>query len=157
MQNAIRGMYFEEFEIGQEIITPARTITETDVVNFAGVSGDFNALHTDAVFAEQTPFGRRIAHGMLVLAVATGLAARQGFIEGTTLAFREVSWKFSSPVFLGDTIHMRAKVIELKPMPKLGGGLVVLGASMVNQEGKTVQKGEWRVLMKSKDAPDADS
>ncbi|RME43314.1 MAG: hypothetical protein D6796_13300 [Caldilineae bacterium] len=88
---------------------------------------------------------------MLVMAVATGLAARHGFIEGTALAFREVSWKFSAPVFLGDTIHMVAEVVELKPMPRLGGGLVVLKASMVNQEGKVVQRGEWRVLMKSRE------
>lgn len=151
MSTTVRGMYFEEFEIGQEITTPSRTITETDIVNFAGVSGDFNALHTDAVFAASTPYEKRIAHGMLVLSVATGLAARQGFIEGTTLAFREVTWKFGSPVFIGDTIYMVAKVQELKPMSRLGGGLVVLNASMVNQHGKTVQRGEWRVLMKSKE------
>lgn len=151
MSDNVRGLYFEEFEIGQEITTPARTITESDVVNFAGVSGDFNALHTDAVFAASTPYEKRIAHGMLVLAIATGLAARHGFIEGTTLAFREVSWKFSAPVFLGDTIHMVARVKELKAMPKMGGGLVILSASMVNQAGKTVQRGEWRVLMKSKE------
>ncbi len=146
-----RGMYFEEFEIGQTLTTPARTITEADVVNFAGLSGDYNPLHTDAQFAAETPYGRRIAHGMLVMAVATGLAARHGFIEGTALAFREVSWKFSAPVFLGDTVHMVAEVVELKPMPRLGGGLVVLKASMVNQEGKVVQRGEWRVLMKSRE------
>ena len=152
MTQAVRGMYFEEFEIGQEITTPSRTITEADIVNFAGISGDYNALHTDEVFAAATPFERRIAHGMLILSVATGLAARHGFIEGTTLAFREVTWKFSAPVFIGDTIHMKAKVKELKPMPRLGGGLVILSASMVNQEGKTIQRGEWQVLMKSKAA-----
>jgi len=151
MSQAVRGMYFEEFEPGQEITTPSRTITEADIVNFAGVSGDYNALHTDEVFAASTPFGGRIAHGMLVLSVATGLAARHGFIEGTTLAFREVSWKFSAPVFIGDTIYMQAKVKELKPMRRLGGGLVILAASMVNQKGETVQRGEWQVLMKSKD------
>lgn len=146
-----RGMYFEEFELGQKISTPSRTITEADITNFAGVSGDFNALHTDEVFAASTPYERRIAHGMLVLSVATGLAARHGFIEGTTLAFREVTWKFSAPVFIGDTIHMTATVKETKPMPKLGGGLVILKAAMVNQDGKTVQRGEWQVLMKSKE------
>lgn len=150
MSDTVRGMYFEDFEIGREITTPSRTITEADVVNFAGTSGDFNALHTDEVFAAGTPYGRRIAHGMLVLSVATGLAARHGFIEGTTLAFREVTWKFSAPVFIGDTIYMKAKVKELKPMPRLGGGLVILSAAMINQEDKTVQRGEWRVLMKSK-------
>lgn len=145
-----RGLYFEEFELGQKITTPARTITETDIVNFAALSGDYNALHTDEEFARQTPYGKRIAHGMLGISVATGLAAREGFIEGTALAFRELSWKFTSPVFIGDTIYMVAEVIELKSMPRLGGGLVVLKASMFNQDEKMIQKGEWRVLMKSK-------
>ena len=145
-----RGMYFEEFELGQKIATPARTITEADVINFAGLSGDYNPLHTNIEFAKTTPYGSRIAHGMLVVSIATGLADRQGFIAGTALAFRELSWKFSSPVFIGDTIHMIAEVIELKPMPRLGGGLVVLKALMLNQNGKTVQKGVWRVLMKSR-------
>ena len=151
MDKTNRGLYFEEFELGQKIITPARTMTETDIVNFAGLSGDYNPLHTDKIFAETTPYGQRIAHGMLVLSVATGLAAKQGFIEGTALAFREVTWKFSAPVFIGDTIHMVAEVAELKAMKKLGGGLVLLKASMINQHGKTVQRGEWRVLMRSKE------
>ncbi len=150
MTSSPRGMYFEEFKVGQKITTPARTITEADVVSFAGLSGDYNPLHTNEEFAKTTPYKQRIAHGMLVVSIATGLADRQGFIDGTALAFRELSWKFSSPVFIGDTIHMVAEVVELKPMPRLGGGLVVLKASMLNQDGKIVQKGEWRVLMKSR-------
>ncbi|OQY43446.1 MAG: dehydratase [Anaerolineaceae bacterium 4572_78] len=146
-----RGLYFEEFELEQQIITPARTITETDIVSFAGLSGDYNPLHTDAVFAESTPYEARIAHGMLALSIATGLVARQGFAEGTVLAFREVKWKFSSPIFIGDTIHLVVTVKGLKPMPKLGGGLVTFQASLQNQHGKTVQRGEWRILMKSKE------
>ena len=86
-----RGMYFEEFEIGSEVFSPGRTISEADIVNFAGLSGDYNQLHTDAEFAKGTPFGKRIAHGLLVLSIASGLAARLGFIEGTALAFREQS------------------------------------------------------------------
>ncbi len=150
MTSSPRGMYFEEFEVGQKITTPARTVTEADVVAFAGLSGDYNPLHTNEEFAKTTPYGQRIAHGMLVVSIATGLADRQGFIDGTALAFRELSWKFSSPVFIGDTIHMVAEVVELKPMPRLGGGLVALKAVMLNQNGKPVQKGEWRVLMKSR-------
>ncbi len=147
-----RGKYFEEFEIGEEVISPARTITEADVVMFAALTGDFNQLHTDEEFAKATPFGRRIAHGLLVLSDAVGLLARLGFIEGTALAFRELSWKFSLPVFMGDTVHVKARCRELKPMARLGGGLVIFDLSVVNQEGKTVQKGEWHVLMASKPA-----
>lgn len=146
-----RGMYFEEFEIGTEVVSPGRTITETDVVTFAGLSGDYTQLHTDEEFAKGTLFGRRIAHGALVLSIATGLAARLGFIEGTALAFRELTWKYSQPVYLGDTIHLKARCKELKPMPRLGGGLVVFEAFVINQEGKIVQKGEWHILVASKE------
>ncbi|MFQ5576134.1 MAG: MaoC/PaaZ C-terminal domain-containing protein [Anaerolineae bacterium] len=151
MPPATRGLYFEEFEIGQRITTASRTITEADIARFAGLSGDYNSLHTDRVFARATPYEQRIAHGMLVLSVATGLAVQQGFIDGTALAFREVGWKFSAPVFIGDTVRLVVEVTGLKPMSKLGGGLVVLKAAVVNQAGKTVQRGEWRMLMKSRD------
>jgi acyl dehydratase len=149
---APRGKYFEEFEIGNEVVSPSRTITEADVVMFAGLTGDYNQLHTDEEFAKTTPFGRRIAHGLLVLSYAVGLLGRLGFIEGTALAFRELTWKFSQPVFMGDTVHVKARCRELKPMARLGGGLVIFDLSVVNQEGKTVQKGEWHVLMASKPA-----
>ena len=145
-----RGMYFEEFEVGIEVVSPGRTITEADVVAFAGVSGDYNQLHTDEEFAKGLMFGQRIAHGMLVLSIATGLAARLGFIEGTALAFRELTWKFSQPVFFGDTICIKATCKETKPMPRLGGGVVKFDVRVANQDGKTVQRGEWRLLMASR-------
>lgn len=145
-----RGMYFEEFEVGIEVVSPGRTITEADVVAFAGVSGDYNQLHTDEEFAKGLMFGQRIAHGMLVLSIATGLAARLGFIEGTALAFRELTWKFSQPVFFGDTIYMKATCKETKPMPRLGGGVVKFDVRVANQDGKTVQRGEWHLLMASR-------
>ena len=145
-----RGLYFEEFEAGKEVVSPGRTITEADVVAFAGVSGDYNQLHTDDEFAKGLMFGQRIAHGMLVLSIATGLAARLGFIEGTALAFRELTWKFSQPVFFGDTIHMKATCKETKPMPRLGGGVVKFDVRVANQDGKTVQRGEWQLLMASR-------
>jgi acyl dehydratase len=150
MINPVRGMYFEEFEVGQEIRTGARTITETDIVNFAGLSGDFNFIHTNAEAAKDTPFGKRVAHGMLVASIATGLAVQQGFIDGTTLAFRELSWKFTKPVFIGDTVHVQVKIIETKPMARLGGGLVTFESRVLNQEGEVVHKGEWRMLIKSR-------
>ncbi len=146
-----RGMYFEEFAAGQTIVTPARTVTEHDVVGFAGLSGDFNQLHTDAEFAKTTPFGQRVAHGLCVLSIVSGLAAQCGAIEGTVLAFREISeWKFSLPVFIGDTIHAELVVAETKPFPRLGGGLVDLALSVKNQKGETVHRGKWRVLMASR-------
>ncbi len=145
-----RGMYFEQFEVGLEIQTAARTITETDIVNFAGLSGDFNFIHTNAEASKETPFGQRVAHGMLVASIATGLAVQQGFIDGTTLAFRELEWKFTRPVFIGDTIYVKINVTETKPMPKLGGGLVVFEARVLNQKEEVAHKGVWTMLIKGR-------
>ena len=146
-----RGMYFEEFEVGLEIQTAGRTITETDIVNFAGLSGDFNFIHTNAEAASETPFGQRVAHGMLVASIATGLAVQQGFIDGTTLAFRELDWKFTKPVFIGDTVYVQIKVTETKSMARLGGGLVVFEARVLNQRDEVVHKGEMKMLIKSQE------
>jgi acyl dehydratase len=143
-------MYFEEFEAGLEIRTGARTITETDIVNFAGLSGDFNFIHINAVAAADTPFGGRVAHGMLVASIATGLAVQQGFIDGTTLAFRDLNWKFTKPVFIDDTIFVQIKVVETKAMARLGGGIVTFEARVMNQNSEVVHKGEWRMLIKSR-------
>ena len=150
MSISARGMYFEEFEVGLEIETAARTITETDIVNFAGLSGDFNFIHTNAEAARDTPFGQRVAHGMLVASIATGLAVQQGFIDGTTLAFRELEWKFTKPVFIGDTVHVQIKVTETKAMARLGGGLVVFEARVINQGGDLVHKGVMKMLIKGR-------
>ncbi|HET7009908.1 MAG TPA: MaoC/PaaZ C-terminal domain-containing protein [Anaerolineales bacterium] len=148
-----RGFYFEEFTVGQTVKTPGRTVTEADIVAFAGISGDFNLIHTDAVYAATTPFGQRVAHGLLGLAIASGLAVRTGVLEGTVLAFREVTdWKFSLPVFIGDTLAVEMTVTEVKPLPRLGGGSVVLELNVLNQSGATVMKGSWNVLVQSRPA-----
>lgn len=145
----IRGRYFEEFEIGDTVITQGRTITAADIVNFAGLSGDFNAIHTDAEFAKQG-FGQRVAHGLLITSIASGLAVQTGFIDGTAIAFREMSTKFSLPVFIDDTIHVRLEVTEKKEQRRLGGGLISLKCRILNQDEKIVQKGNWHVLVQSK-------
>jgi acyl dehydratase len=143
------GRYFEEFEIGEEGESAARTITETDVVTFAGLSGDYNPLHTDAEFAKGTMYGERIAHGLLGVAVATGLAARMAIVEGTAQAFTGLEWKFRGPIKIGDTIHLRIKVRRKKEMARLGGGFVTFDVTVLNQRDETVQKGTWTVLVKS--------
>ncbi len=145
------GLYFEEFSVGQRIITPARTVTEHDIVTFAGMSGDFNQIHTDAEFSKRTSFGQRVAHGLLGLSIASGLAMRTGVLEGTVLAFREINeWKFSKPIFIGDTIHVELLVTETKALPRLGGGSVIIQLSVVNQQGEVTMKGAWTVLVASK-------
>ncbi len=145
------GYYFEDFSVGQRIITAARTVTEHDIVTFAGMSGDFNQIHTDAEFSKKTPFGQRVAHGLLGVAIASGLAMRTGFLEGTVLAFREINeWKFSKPIFIGDTIHVELLVLETKALPRMGGGSVVIQLSVINQRNEVTMKGAWTVLVASK-------
>lgn len=146
-----RGMYFEEFEPGQHVVTAGRTVTEADVVAFAGLSGDFNQIHTDSQLASGTLFGQRIAHGLLVTAIASGLTVQTGIIEGTVIAFREITdWKFIKPVFFGDTVHVEAEVMETKPFRRLGGGMVAIELNVNNQAGETVIKGTWTFLVASK-------
>lgn len=146
-----RGLYFEEFNVGLSILSTARTVTESDIVSFAGLSGDYNAIHTDAVHASKTIFGQRIAHGLLCMAIASGLANSTGAIEGTAIAFREIrSWKFRQPVFIGDTIHIQMDVTEIAQMPRLNGGAVHLKISVINQDNAVVMMGTWIVLVMSR-------
>jgi acyl dehydratase len=146
-----RGLYFEEFEVGHKIISVGRTVAESDIFNFAGFSGDYNQIHTDAEFSKNTPFGQRVAHGLLGLSIASGLAMRTGMLEGTVIAFREINnWKFVNPVFIGDTIHVEMEVAETKALPRIGGGSVIVTLDVKKQSGETVMKGNWTVLVMSK-------
>ncbi|MFQ5594342.1 MAG: MaoC/PaaZ C-terminal domain-containing protein [Anaerolineae bacterium] len=149
-QPATRGMYFEDFEVGYNVQSPGRTITESDVVIFAGLSGDYNQLHTDEVYAQDAQFGARVAHGLLGLSIASGLALRLGFMEGTVQAFLSLEWKFRRPIYIGDTIHVTAEVVSTRAMRRAGGGIVDFDVAVVNQDGETAQKGQWRVLVKSR-------
>lgn len=141
------GFYFDEFAVGDMAVSRGRTITEADIVNFAGLSGDFSQIHTNAEFARQSGFGQRVAHGLLGAAVASGLLAQLGLIEGTVMAFRELTWKFSLPIFIADTIHVHTTVSELKAVRRLGGGLVTFDLEVINQENRLVQSGKWVVLI----------
>jgi acyl dehydratase len=143
----VTALTFEDLAVGFRFETPRRTVTEADVVAFCGVSGDFNPLHTDAVFAAGTPYGERIAHGALVLSLATGLRQRLGLFDGTLLGFLEIrSWKFTAPVRIGDTIRVVNEVTELRETSNPGRGIVVQRVEVVNQNDEIVQNGEF-VLM----------
>lgn len=144
------GLFFEEFIIGDQTESVGRTITEADIVNFAGLSGDYNLIHTDAEYSKGQMFGQRVAHGLLVLSIASGLAVRLGFMEDTILAFRGLEWKFTAPVFIGDTIRVRVTVEATKPMSRVGGGLVTLKMEVVNQKNEIVNRGTWDVLCRGK-------
>ena len=145
-----RGKYFEEFEVGMKFLSPGRTLTESDIVTFAGLSGDYTQIHTNAEFSKLTPVGQRVAHGLLGLSIASGLAVRTGVLEGTVIAFREiVDWKFVNPLFIGDTVHVSLEVMETKALPRMGGGAVNIELRLLNQDDQVVMKGIWKVLIAS--------
>jgi acyl dehydratase len=142
------GLTFDQFSVGDSFTSQARTITEADVVNFAGLSGDFNPLHTDEEFGRTTPFGGRIAHGMLVAAVATGMANWTGVFEGTTIALMEQVIQYKGAVKFGDTVRLELRVAEKKETSKPDRGVVVFETQVCNQEGKAVIAGRWTLMMK---------
>ncbi len=145
------GIYFEEFTLGQTVKTLSRTVSEDAIFNFAGLTGDYNQIHTDAEFAKTTQFGQRVAHGLLGLSIATGLIMRTGFLEGTVLAFREIQdWKFVKPIFIGDTIHALLTVSEMKALPRIGAGALIASVEVKNQNDEVIQKGTLNLLVLSK-------
>ena len=145
-----RGLYLEDFEVGKEYFSPARTVTEADVTNFAGLSGDFNPLHTDEEFAKQNLFGTRIAHGALGFIISTGLSNQMGIYEGTTIAFMECTVKYPAPLKIGDTVHAVVIPTETKHSSKPGKGILKQNLKLVNQDGVTVMESDQVLMMKSR-------
>ena len=142
-------LYFEDVEVGFRFETPRRTVTEADLVAFAGVSGDFNPLHTDAVFAAGSIYGERIAHGALVLALATGLRQRVGLFDGTLMGLLEIrSWRFRAPVRIGDTVRVHNEITELRPTANPDRGIMVQRVEVVNENEVVVTEGELVMLLR---------
>ena len=132
------SLYFEDFNVGAEHVTRGRTITESDIVNFAGLSGDFIELHTNEEYARQSPFGKRIAHGLLTLSISSGLMTQMNLVTDTVIAFYGIDkLRFVKPVFMGDTVHVRKKVIDA--MAKSSEmGVVTFETTVLNQNGESV-------------------
>ena len=138
-------LYFDDLEVDQTWVSPARTVTETDVVNFANMTGDIDPLHVDHDYAAQTPFGKPIAHGLLGVSWVAGLAIHNPMVK--TLAFTSISnWEFMAPVFFGDTLHVQTTVLELKEA-KRRTGQVRWMKKLINQDGKIVQQGIFETLV----------
>ncbi len=146
-----KDSFFEDFRVGHTMVTRGRTVTEADIVNFAGLSGDFHPLHTDAVYAAAHLYGQRIGHGVLGVAIVTGLAMDLGVINKSVIAFRKLTAKFSRPVYIGDTIYARFLIVRLKPMPPLGGGLVEMEVKVFNQRDEVVQTGVWSIVSRARE------
>jgi len=146
--------YFEDLEVGSVFSSPARTVTETDIVIFAGLSADYNALHTDAEYSKNTVFGERIAHGLLGLIIASGLFTRTDLNMGlneTVIALLGInSWKFTAPIKIGDTVHLETEIAGKKETSKPDRGVVVFKRRLINQRGEVVQEGEVPLMIKRK-------
>jgi acyl dehydratase len=142
--------YLEDFKVGEKAVSPGRTVTEADIVMFAGLSGDWNELHTNAEFMKDSPFGQRIAHGLLTLSIASGLALRT---KGTTpveiLAFLGMDKvRFTAPVFIGDTIRVEAEVIEARPSKSMpGAGILKFKNTVKNQRDENVATWETAIMV----------
>jgi acyl dehydratase len=146
-----RGKYFEDFVIGEEFESPGRTITETDVMMFAWLSGDYNQVHTDEAYCkERSIYHTRIAHGLFGLAIVEGLKFRVGLFEGTAIASLEWTWRFKKPLLIGDTVRVKWNIHKKRETKKLDRGIVWEAVQLVNQRDEVVAEGEHVVMMQRK-------
>ena len=145
-----KGFYLVDYEIGREYTSQGRTITEADVVNFAGVSGDFNPLHTDEEFGKANQFGKRIAHGALGFIISNGLNNQMGIAEGTTIAFIECTVKYTAPLLIGDTVHIVVIPTEVIHSSKPGKGILKQLVKLVNQDERVIMESNQTLMVKSR-------
>ncbi|ARJ39585.1 acyl dehydratase [Sporosarcina ureae] len=146
-------MFYEDFQVGDVYFSPSRTVTEADIVNFAGLSGDYNALHTDEEYARDSIFGQRIAHGMLGMVIASGLFTRtdlNGRMSPTLLALLGIdSWKFISPIKINDTIRLEIEIADKRETSQGGKGIVFFKRKVINQNGDLLQEGTTPMLIEA--------
>ena len=138
---------FEDLEPGDVFRSPGRTVTEADIVIFAGLSGDYNVLHTDAEFMRTSIFGERIAHGLLGLSISSGLGTRAVPRPFATLAFLGLRWRFKVPIKIGDTIRVRIRVAAKRETSKPDRGIVTMQRTVVNQRDEVVQEGDTEIMV----------
>ncbi len=152
----INYKYFEDWEVGVVFISPTRTITESDIVTFAGFSGDYSQLHTSKEYAERTIFKERAAHGLLGLAIAGGLECQT---EGLCFDFQKTgiaslgwTWDFRKPIRIGDTMHMKLEMSRKRMTKNSERGILYFSGWLINQKGEVIQEGEHRLMVKTRAA-----
>ena len=145
--------HYEDMQVGEEYESPARTITETDIVNFSAISGDWSPVHSDEEACKKSPYGTRIAHGLLGLAISEGLKFRiPEFANARYMASLYWNYKFTAPILMGDTIRVRVKIQSKRETKKPDRGIVVEYVTMLNQRGEIVQEGEHGLMVLRKAA-----
>ena len=151
-ESVVLGLWFEDFKVGEERLSPGRTITESDLVNFSGLTGDYSQVHTDEEFCRKTEFGTRIAHGLLGLSIAQGLAWRTNYTQGTGVAsLGWDKWRFKRPIMIGDTVRARWRLTEKRESrSKPGMGIITEFVELMNQRGEVVQDGEHITLLRKR-------
>jgi len=152
----VHGLWYEDFVIGEERVSPGRTVTEADIVNYASLTGDFSQMHTDEEFSKTTEFGTRIAHGMLGVSLASALCLRTLYTRGTAVATLSWGkWQFRKPLYIGDTVHTRWRFTDKRESKsRLDAGIVTEFIELINQNDEVVQDGE-HVLMRKERPRDA--
>jgi acyl dehydratase len=142
-------LFFDDLSVGQSFVSLGRTVTEADIVNFAGLSGDFNPIHMDHAFAAKTPFRRPIAHGLLVVAIGSGLSSNTPPLRVQAfLGVKEL--KFHEPVFVGDTIRIKCTVVSKDSNGRGRRGVITWLREVYNHHGKIVQEGLTQVLVEGR-------
>ena len=153
-KNFDHELFFEDIDVGDYMISPGKTITEADVVNFAAYTGDNNLIHTDAEYAKNSLAGQRLVHGLLPMSCSTGLVLRTVYHQAMVkqlVALTDLNWKFHKPVLIGDTIHVRQEVTEKSdPKPESKMGKITLFRTVYNQRDEAVQSGEFKLLIKKR-------
>lgn len=152
------GLFLEDLEENQVFVSRGRTVTETDIVNFAGLSGDFNPIHLDREAAAEGGYGRPVAHGVLAISMVTGLIDSLGLFRQTMIAMLGIDeWRFHHPVFAGDTIRLRLTILSTRRTRAGDRGVVVRGIEVLNQRGEIVQSGTITVMVKARETRSEES
>lgn len=149
MPYPMTGQYFDDYVVGQTFETHGRTLTETDLVNFCGLIGDYEPPHADETFARKSPVGRRVMQGCLVTTAAEGLMTRSGLFDGTAITLLASSWEYRAPVFIGDTVRARLVAKEVRKSSKGGRGVVTFAVTILNQDDKDVVTGSYVMMVKA--------
>ena len=143
------ALYYEDLAEGQTFTSPARTVTETDLVSFAMLSGDWNAIHTDEEFARETFYGKRVVHGLFGLSMMTGLLDRTGLFGGSAIAMLGIEdWQFKEPIFVGDTLHFQMEIVSKRLTSGRDRGIIDRKFSLINQRGEVVQEGHIGLMLR---------